>query len=136
MDRHKLFEELKVDEGVCFYPYRDTVGKLTIGVGRNLDDRGISISEICTMLDNDIENIELELDREFPWWRELSDNRQRALANMCFNLGITKFRKFRKMIAALEQENYPLASYEAINSIWAGQVGARAERIADLIRQG
>lgn len=69
MDIDKLSKELRNDEGVRFKPYRDTVGKLTIGVGRNLDDRGISPGEADYLLANDIRIVCDELDRRLGWWQ-------------------------------------------------------------------
>lgn len=136
MDEKQLSKELIRDEGLRHDPYEDTVGKLTIGVGRNLDDKGISTEEAHLLLRNDIWDVVEDLDRELPWWVHLSDNRQRALANMCFNLGITRLLGFRKMFAAFERGDYYNAAYEATNSKWATQVGVRASRIEALIRQG
>ncbi len=136
MDKEQLAKELIRDEGLRLDPYKDTVGKLTIGVGRNLDDRGISKNEAFFLLDTDVEEVIRDLDRELPWWKDLSNNGQRALANMCFNLGITKLLGFKRMLLYLNRKRYALAAEEALNSKWARQVGSRANRIADLIRHG
>lgn len=126
-----LKADLVRDEGLRLKPYRDTVGKLTIGVGRNLDDVGISDAEAGHLLGNDISGVLADLDRALPWWRGLSEARQRALANMCFNLGLTRLQGFKKMLAALEAGDWPAAAREALDSKWARQVGARATRIAE-----
>ena len=114
----------------------DTVGKLTIGVGRNLDDVGISESEAETMLRSDIARSESDLDRTQPFWRTLNDARQEALANMCFNMGITRLLKFRRMWGALMANDFNTAADEALDSRWARQVGARADELAEQIRTG
>jgi len=132
----KLEEQLMIDEGVKYHPYKDSVGKLTIGIGRNLDDKGLSMLELLYLLDNDIKGVFEDLDRELPWWREKSNNRQRALANMCFNLGIGGLGTFKNMLAALILGDYKRAADEALDSKWAKQVGDRAIRIANLIRGG
>lgn len=134
MNRDRLIEDLKRDEGMRTNLYRDTVGKQTIGVGRNIDDRGISIAEAEFMLANDIDNVEAELNFKIPWWVNMPADAKRALANMCFNIGWPRLEGFQKMLAALKDGNYPKAADEALDSRWAGQVGARAERIAALIR--
>ena len=117
-------------------PYRDTAGKLTIGVGRNLDDVGVSDAEADVLLANDVARVMAGLDRDAPWWREMTEPRQRALANMAFNLGPSGLSRFVALLAALQAGRYAAAADEATNSLWARQVGARATRIAGLLRAG
>ena len=136
MNRAKLLEELTLDEGLRLKPYLCTAGKLSIGVGRNLDDVGITRAEAMTLLDNDIARCADELDRVLPWWRRMSEGRQRALLNMCFNLGITRLRAFQRTLRALEDGRYDDAAARCLESKWAAQVGQRAHRISDLIRRG
>ncbi|MEQ9447682.1 MAG: lysozyme [Rhodospirillaceae bacterium] len=112
--------------------YRDPVGKLTIGVGRNIEDLGITEAEAFFLLAGDIRRVEGELDANTPWWRALPEAAQRGLANMCFNLGWPRLSGFQKMLAALEAGEFNRAAAEALHSRWARQVGARARRIADL----
>ncbi len=97
-----LRDDLMRDEGVRLKPYRDTVGKLTIGAGRNLDDIGISEAENAMLLDNDIYRIEADLDQHLPWWRGLDAVRQRILMNMCFNLGIDKLLGFHHTLQLIQ----------------------------------
>ena len=134
MDIAKLKSDLERDEGLRLKPYEDTVGKLTIGIGRNLDDVGISEEEARHMLGNDIEWVVEELDRTMPWWRTMPEPAQRALANMAFNLGMPTLRQFRNMLAALQAGDYDKAAVEALDSRWARQVKGRADRIAALYR--
>lgn len=135
MNRMALKADLERDEGMRLFPYRDTVGKMTIGVGRNITDRGISATEAYAMLDNDISMAEIDLDRNYPWWRALPEPAQRALANMAFNLGIGRLSKFQGMLSALKAGDYQGAANEALDSSWAQQVKERAMRIADLYRE-
>jgi len=128
--------ELIRDEGVRLRPYVDAAGKLTIGVGRNLSDCGITDDEALFLLDNDIRAVSSDLDRHAPWWRALSEGRQRALLNMTFNMGWPRISAFTAMLAALRSGDHALASEEALDSAWARQVGARAARVAALIRRG
>ena len=130
----RLLADLKRDEGRRLKPYRDSVGKLTIGWGRNLDDVGISEAEAEAMLEADIAVAEHELDRVLPWWRELPEPAQRALANMAFNLGMPRLLGFRRMLAALGARDFETAAAESLDSKWARQVGDRAQRIAALYR--
>lgn len=136
MNRDALTEQLIIDEGLRLKPYVDTVGKTTIGVGRNLTDVGISKSEAVMLLGADIDAVVVALDAKLPWWRTLSDVRQNALANMAFNLGINRLMGFANMLSALKSGDYAKAADEALNSTWARQVSQRANRIADAIRKG
>lgn len=131
-----LRDSLINDEAIRLKPYRDSVGKLTIGVGRNLDDVGISRNEAMAMLDNDIARVLQELTSAFPWYTGLNDARKVALANMCFNLGLPRLQGFTRMLIALEAGQYTEAADEMLNSKWAGQVGNRARRLASLVRTG
>ncbi len=129
MNRDPLKGELIVDEGLRLKPYRCPAGKLTIGIGRNLDDRGITEAEAMVLLDNDIAIVEAELDHALPWWRTLPDAPARALANMAFNMGVPRLLGFRRMLEALRHGDYTTAAEEAQNSRWATQVGPRAQRV-------
>jgi len=136
MDMNELKAELVRDEGLRLKPYEDTAGKLTIGVGRNLDDVGLTEEEAGYLLENDVGRSMVDLDRNAPWWRSMSDARQRALVNMCFNLGWPRLSQFKNMLAALEAGDFVRAAAEALDSRWARQVGRRSARIAVRIREG
>lgn len=125
---------IKKDEGIKNFPYLDTRGKLTIGVGRNLSDNGLSDDEINDLLDNDLRQVCTSL-RSFAFSTFISDIRGIAIINMAFNLGQTKFKGFKKMIAALEQKDYKLAAEEIRDSkYWRdNDTHNRAERIAKMI---
>lgn len=131
-----LIDELERDEGMRRKPYRDAVGKITIGIGRNLSDNGISNGEAYHLLNNDIEEVLADLDTKLQWWRRLDDVRQRVLANMCFNLGITKLLKFEHTLALVMMGDYSKAADEMLKSQWATQVGPRALRLAMMMRIG
>jgi len=134
MNIEALKVDLLRDEGCELKPYVDTVGKITIGIGRNLTDRGITLEEAKHLLENDISAVIIELDHKLPWWRALPEHKGRALANMAFNMGIPRLMDFRKMLAALESGEWETAAEEALDSKWAVQVGARADRIAQEFR--
>lgn len=136
MNLNKLAAQLEVDEGRKTKPYKDTVGKLTIGVGRNLDDRGLSDDEITYILMNDIRIVEAELDKHLPWWREMNDVRQNVLANMCFNMGINKLKGFVNTLRMMQAKRYDAAAGGMMNSLWARQVGDRAVRLSTMMRTG
>lgn len=135
-DMPTLLAELKRDEGVRLKPYTDTVGKLTIGVGRNLTDVGISDDECTALLENDIAKVLAQLDRSLPWWRKIDPVRQRVLVNMAFNMGMTGLLTFKNTLAAVQSGSYAAAAAGMLASKWATQVGARAERLADMMRTG
>ena len=134
MDTERLISDLRRDEGCVLKPYRCTAGKLTIGIGRNLDDVGISDAEADTLLRTDLERVVIGLDRHLPWWRRLDDPRQRVLANMAFNLGVRGLLKFGRTLDAAERGNYEETARQMLASKWAGQVGQRAHRLAAMMR--
>jgi lysozyme len=129
---------LLVDEGLKLKPYRDTVGKLTIGVGRNLDDVGISEDEAFYMLENDIQRAIQDATEVFGTsvWLSLDEVRQAVIIDMLFNLGKPRFLTFRKFIQAVKEKGFEGAAEEMLNSRWARQVGRRAERLAYMMRTG
>ena len=133
---HIARETLPRHEAISLYPYRCPVGKLTIGCGRNIDDLGISRDEALYMLDNDIRRVRLELEKAVPSYLALSDRRQAALIDMCFNLGLSRFLRFKKFLAAIEARDYAEAAAEMLASRWAEQVGKRAVTLAKMIKEG
>lgn len=136
MNRDQLAKQLESDEDKRSHPYRCTEGYLTIGIGRNLDDRGLSDDEILYLLNNDIAIVEAALDRNIPWWRTMSEARKQALANMCFQLGISRLLGFSNSLSLLKAGRWDAAAAEFLNSKWAKQTPARAKRITDMIRKG
>lgn len=136
MNLDLLRAELVRDEGFHLKPYTDSVGKLTIGVGRNLIDKGLSRAEVFVLLDADIDECVADLTSSFPWFAKLDNVRQRALVNMRLNLGATGFRRFTKMLAAVAQGDYATASEQMLKSKWAGQVKGRAYRLARMMATG
>lgn len=130
-----LEDDLIRDEGLRLKPYRDTVGKLTIGVGRNLDDVGITETEARVLLANDIAAAESALRRSFPWFLAAPEGVQRGLTNMAFNMGLPRLLGFQNMLKALAAGDYQKAALEALDSAWAKQVGARAVRISNLFNE-
>lgn len=134
--KQKLKSLLIGHEKYVQFPYSDTTGHLTIGIGRNLSDRGISTSEAFYLLDDDILYFNSKLLHYLDCFSKLSENRQIALIDMCFNLGVQGFLGFKEMISALERHDYSLAADEMLKSKWYEQVGQRAITLADIIRTG
>lgn len=136
----KLAYQLILHEGIRFKPYRDSVGKLTIGIGRNLDDKGITREEALYLFENDVKEKTAELDRYLPWWRKLDEVRQRVLLDMCFNMGIGDerrgLRSFKNTLSAIEDGLYEEAADLMLKSKWAKQVKGRARRLARMMRTG
>lgn len=130
-----IYQQLERDEGYKRFPYRDTVGKLTVGIGRNLDDVGISKEEAYLLLENDLQRTMAGLRQALPWFDRLSIARQGVLVNMAFNMGVGGLLKFEKMLAALEKRDYEETAREMLDSVWAGQVSNRARRLAEQIRK-
>jgi lysozyme len=127
---------IKGHEGLRLKPYKCTSRKLTIGYGRNLDDKGITEKEADTMLLNDIIECIQQLTRHFPWIDELSHNRQAVLIDMCFNLGIKGLMKFEKTLDAIRFFDYDKAADYMLQSEWAKQVGQRAITLSNMMREG
>lgn len=136
MNYEKLAIQLELDEGKRAHIYRDTVGKITGGIGRNLSDRAFSEDEIALMLKNDIAIIERDLDSNLPWWRGMCDARQNVLANMAFNVGINRLLGFKNALSAMQNAKYDKAADELLDSDWARQVSNRAMRLAAVMRKG
>lgn len=134
--RAQLRRDVMAAEGCARKPYRDTVGKLTIGYGRNLDDVGLSPLEAEVLLDHDLHAAELECRKAFPWFTSLTDARQGVVVEMVFNLGLAGFQGFKKAIAAIEAEDYGAAAGHMLASKWAKQVKGRALRLASVMRDG
>jgi lysozyme len=130
-------------------PYYCTGGKLTWGVGRNIQDAGLSCSELVfllahgddlnavadLLLDNDLNACIADLE-QFSFWDRLCDVRKAALVDFRFNVGAGGFRKFKKMIAALNYQDYVKAGWELRSSLWYTQVGRRAKVIENMIKTG
>ena len=134
-DHYRAFTSrlIRHHEGVRTHPYIDTVGKVTIGVGRNLTDRGLSVDEVNLLFETDFAIAEGILDMWVPQWRHFSVKQQAALTSLAYNLGGPRLAQFVKLQAALQKQDFATAAQEALNSKWATQVGARAQDIARLI---
>src|SRR3989338_8096197 len=110
------------DEGVRLKPYRDSVGKLTIGVGRNLDDKGLTRAEAEALLDNDIRDAEADVAHRLPWSAQLDEPRRGVLVMLAFNAGIGGLLTFRKMLAAMGRGAWAEAARELVESHFLPQV--------------
>ena len=136
MDRNRLIDQLRIHEGVEKTVYNDSEGIPTIGVGRNLRDRGLSDDEIDYLLSNDIDIVVDELDKVMPWWNDLDEVRLRVLCDLVFNLGMPRFSGFKKSISYMKQQMWDQAADELLDSKWARQVGRRAQTLSEMMRTG
>jgi len=155
-DRSALIDQLILHEGMELEVYQDHLGIDTIGVGRNLQDRGITDCELSFMnklrseiydegiteanarflLSNDIDIVEKELLDAHPCINRLDDVRIRIVLDMAFNMGVPRLCKFKNMWANIHIGDYLSASFEMLDSRWAEQTKSRATRLAEAMKTG
>lgn len=124
-------------EGLRLKPWRDGKGRLTIGVGRNLEERGISYQEAHDLLENDILRCEAELLDEIPEiYTSLNEARQIVLINMCFSLGINGLLRLNQTLGFLEEGDWERAANNMLASRWAKSAGRRALELVEMMRKG
>ena len=155
--REHFLNMLVSHEGLRLEVYQDTLGVNTIGVGRNLDDRGITKDELDWMdyptiehvysdgiseadamylAQNDVQIVEEELLAAHPCVENLDAVRQLVLVDMAFNLGVPRLCKFKKMWNAIHEQKYDIAAKEMLDSRWANQVKSRAVKLANAMHNG
>ena len=132
-----LVKSIKHHEGVRLLPYLDTAGKITIGWGRCLSTKGISMKEAEALLAADIADaIDDFYKLPIAVIRNCNVARRRVVCEMLYNLGLGGVMKFKKMLSAIEQKDFDLAADEMLSSLWAKQVGIRAQLMAQTMREG
>ena len=131
MDYTRLSKQLLYHEGIRLKPYRCSADKLTIGIGRNIEDVGITEEEAFYLLNNDIKKVVEQCQRNFEWFDGLNDLRKEAIVNLVFNMGFGKFLQFKKTIKHIENEEFELAGAELLDSRYAQQVGQSAIDVAN-----
>ncbi len=128
-------EELLIrHEGVRHKMYRDSLGVPTIGVGHNLT-KPLSDRAIDQILRDDIEDARSDC-AQFPWFVYLDSVRQAVVLDMVFNMGVHRFKGFRNTIGHIQAGQYNAAAMEMLDSVWANQVGRRADELAEMMRSG
>jgi lysozyme len=140
----KLTEMLRRHEGEVknsagrHIVYDCPAGHATIGIGRNVSESGLGLSDIEVefMLEEDIARCAEELGREFPWFSGLNEARRDAMIDLVFNIGLTRLNGFKKALAAMADANYDLAAAEFMDSKYASQVKDRAIEICAMIKTG
>lgn len=138
-ERAAVRVQLRADEGCVLHAYTDSLGYLTIGIGRLIDKRkggGITEDEAEMLLDHDLAKVEGELLGELPWVAGLDSVRKQVLVNMAFNLGMPTLLTFRATLAAVRRGDYATAADQMAASKWHMQVGARAVRLEAMMRTG
>ena len=120
-------------EGLRLFVYYDSLGIPTIGVGRNLKDRGISKNEAMMMLDNDIDDFTLQLSERLYWFDMQPDNAKLAMIDLSFNCGIAGLLTFHKTLEYIKNGDYKNAADELMKSKWATQVGNRAKDLSEIL---
>lgn len=134
-DFQKLVDSLILGEGIRKKPYVDTVGKVSIGIGRNLTDNGLSDDELYFLFSNDLKEAH-QTAAGFIHYAHLNPPRRAVIIEMAFNMGQYRLAGFKKMWEALSTGNYYMAASEMLDSKWASQVGNRAKRLATIMERG
>ena len=131
-----LKEQLIRHEGLRLTVYDCPAGYKTVGVGRNLEGKGITEEEAMYLLDNDIKDFQESLSKELLWFDSLDECRRNILTNMAFNLGVSGLLKFKNTLTAVENKNWEEAASQMLESRWAEQVGGRAVELSELMKTG
>ena len=141
MNRDRVFEQLKFDEGVVYEIYADPLGYPTFGVGHLITDSdpeagqpiGTAVSEqrVWSAFESDLD---ISVSECHALYGEGTFNGfpaevQEILVNMMFNMGRNRLSKFKKMNAALLESDWAEAAVEGRDSLWYQQVTKRAERL-------
>tara|TARA_B100000287_G_scaffold122477_1_gene114348 strand:+ start:21932 stop:22345 length:414 start_codon:yes stop_codon:yes gene_type:complete len=134
MDIENLKKTLIEDEGLELKLYQCTSGKNSIGVGRNLDDRGISHETAMQMLEEDIEIVQHEIKENINFFHTLPDIVQQAICNLVFNMGMPRYLQFKRHLVHLRNHDFDKAADELLDSKYASQLPNRSKRVADMIR--
>lgn len=122
------------NENLTLKPYHDTVDKLTVGYGRNLEDRGLTMAEAELLLANDVIEAHEELHTQLAFYKELSEIRQAVLMDLYHNMGLSGLLGFRNMLENLRNSQWDEAAEDLKDSRYWDQVGARAKRNYLMIR--
>lgn len=152
IDDETCIQRLCVNEGLRLKPYYCPAGHLTIGIGRNLEGNplteeekeyighsvkeGITNDQAFYLCRNDLKKVRADLDKHLPWWRDLNADRQFVMIDLCFNMGIKKLLQFQKTLSSIANGYYVKAGEQLMQSLYAKQVGKRAERNAKCLQTG
>ena len=144
MDIEKLREQLKIDEGCVYELYNDHLGFATFGIGHlviesdpeNGQEIGTPVSEsrVIEAFEQDVQTVLSDCAILYPDFDELPEEVQQIVANMMFNLGRPRLSKFAGMKRGVDSQDWGAAADEMVDSRWYRQVGARAERLVERMR--
>jgi len=136
-DDDKLEKLLAEDEGKRLKMYQDTKGIWTVGIGHNLEEKGISDAVCSLMFQEDIDDARKDAEK-FSWYSRLNSARRAVILNMIFNMGLTRFSGFKKTIEYIDQGLYLSASKEMKDSKWYREdvANSRSDRLAEMMRTG
>ena len=136
----QLTAQLRRDEGTRATAYKDSLGFLTIGVGRLIDSRkpgaGLRQDEIDYLLRNDINDRVQALTKALPWFWALDEARQGVLVNMAFQIGTAGLVEFSYTLGLVRDGKYTEAAVQRLKSKWATQTPERAKRLAEQMKTG
>lgn len=127
---------VKLHERCRLKPYIDTTGNITIGWGFNLTEHGITQDLADRWRDEKIATAISECRRAFPWFDGIDPVRKVALADMAYNMGLTRLLTFKRTLAAMEKKKWKTAAMHATSSLWYTQTKTRAVRIVQMIATG
>jgi lysozyme len=143
INKERLRQQLILHEALKLKPYKDTVGKITIGIGHNLTDKGMHPAVVQLQYEIDVKEVEEDIQQHLPWVFSLDEVRQRVIYDMVFNMGIYGVLKFKNTLATIQRGDYAQAADMMMDSLWAHQVGDgpggkmdRAERLSEMMRTG
>lgn len=164
LNTQRLHSQLILEEGLRLMAYDDATGypvppggtcrgKLTVGVGRNLDANPLTTEELAAvghdartlpithdnaimLLDDDIAVARCALDDRLPWWSSADEIRARVMVDLTFNMGIHKLLDFQHFLSYMRNATYSLAAAELKDSVWYNQVGSRGVRLVTMVRTG
>ena len=127
-------EVIKFEEGFMEKPYTDHLGNTTIGHGIH----SITEEESEAVVALRLAALEETLAQEFGHlqWALMSDARQAAFLSMAYQLGVTGFKRFKKMISAVRAGDFDKAAEECLDSLAAKQTPERFARNYMAIKTG
>ena len=139
IDIEQLKETLKIDEGVVYEIYNDHLGYATFGIGHLVIEGdpehglavGTPVSEdrVLECFEKDVESVIEDCKKLHDGWDGYPQEVKQIVANMMFNMGLTRLSKFKKHNTALQSGDWKEAAIEGRDSRWYKQVTNRAERL-------
>ena len=144
MNLEKLRKQLEIDEGIKYEIYKDHLGYPTFGIGHLVTDKDpefgkeigtpVSKERVYEVFEQDVQIIINECDKLYPDFDNLPEEVQQIIANMMFNLGRPRLSKFKGMKRGVDNQDWNGAADEMVDSRWYRQVGKRAERLVERMR--